>query len=204
MQVILFWSKSFSSTYLVISLISKMRLTPPLVSRCANLFLGFFIATLFFFLYLQEFNANKIIAEPLNAKLFETTVSESINEETPSRKVVIGAVSCRNLTEPDTMKYSKATVVMLKSVLISAKLYQISEVELHLFLEHQKDEHFFAREFVEMGFPNEGPVKLQVIIHSAVPDAIPMEYRDHMIYHPRYRCGYTRFFFPVSHFHLMF
>lgn len=134
--------------------------------------------------------------------------------------MVIGAVCCRNAAKKDNMKFNEETVTMMKSVVISAKLYNISEVEFHLFLELEEDGKYFLGKFKvdvpilfkcfkllsvlmigftfsqEMGYRLED-IRVILYIHSAV-SVVPEQYWDHMIYHPRFRCGYVRFFFPVS------
>lgn len=113
-----------------------------------------------------------------------------------TRKVVIGAVYCRS---GNTLKnkYYDQTIVLIKSLVISANLYNISTIEIHLFLEYVKEDEKYFRDTIEqMYLQNSEQVQLNLQFHSAV-DSIPEKYRDHMIYHPRFRCGYVRFFLPV-------
>ncbi len=114
-----------------------------------------------------------------------------------TRKVVIGAVYCRSANTTEN-KYYYQTIVLIKSLLISAKLYNISVIEIHLFLEYVKEDEKYFRDTIEQMFlQNNEQVQTNLQIHSAV-DSIPEKYRDHMIYHPRFRCGYVRFFLPVT------
>lgn len=80
--------------------------------------------------------------------IFLTQKESGSNESFHSKKVVIGAVCCR---PENQYKYNEQTIVMLKSVLISAKLYNISTIEIHLFLEHiSEDGPYFQGEILEM------------------------------------------------------
>lgn len=183
--------------------LTRTQYTPAaLQARWKNIiFFIFFFAILLSFIFYYHagtLTLDKLVVDPrTNSK--KENVKQSDSTIGASRKVVIGAVSCRDLKNPNTIKYTEKTVVMLKSVLISAKLYSISEIELHLFLEHENDKKYFIQKLKEMGWYSEGSkVRLQLCIHNAVVATIPRDYRGQMIYHPRYRCGYTRFFFPVS------
>ncbi len=118
--------------------------------------------------------------------------SEDSSDFNPPNKVIISSVYCRPKKIPILKdKYFDQTLVMLKSTLISAYLYNISALEIHLFLEHMKDKSYFEREVLEKMAIPKVTVKLQV--HSAV-DKVPKRFIDHMIYHPRYRCGYVRLY----------
>ncbi len=111
-------------------------------------------------------------------------------------KLVIGTVFCRR-GSLKVNKYYDQTNVMLNSVLISAKLFNITIVEIHLFLEYPKDEKHFWEDIQKIRFPDKFQ-NLEVILqaHLAV-NTEPKQYRDQIIYHRRYRCGYVRFFYPV-------
>lgn len=115
-----------------------------------------------------------------------------------TEKVVIGLVSCRTGSAKGNRYYDQ-TFTLIKSLLISCKLFNIAAAEIHLFLEHVKDEQYFRDEINrKLYFPeNETQIQLTLQVHSAV-DAVPKKYRDHMVFHPRFRCGYVRFFYPVS------
>ncbi len=115
-------------------------------------------------------------------------------------KVVVGLVCCRAGKSKKNSYYGQ-TLTLLKSLLISAKLYNISSIEVHLFLEYVEDENYFRKEIKEkLYFPHindEPQVKLVLEVHSAV-NAVPKKYHKDMVYHSRLRCGYVRFFYSVG------
>lgn len=112
------------------------------------------------------------------------------------QKVVIGAISCQ---KPGTGNvYNEEAALMMKSVIISATLYQIPSLEFHLFLEDiPAGKRFFRGKFKEWGYPKKDDIKIAIRYHSAI-DAIPVKYHDRMIYDKKYRCAFVRHFFPVS------
>lgn len=115
------------------------------------------------------------------------------------KKIVIGAVSCRNKLVPST-DYNNYTITMLKSVIMSAQRDHVPAVDIHLFVEHpDTDADYIKRNvLVEHKFKNSVPIVVNVYTYSAV-DIIPEKFRGKMIYNEkRYRCAYVRMFYPVS------
>jgi len=122
-------------------------------------------------------------------------------------KVVIGIVTCGN--GRDRQLYLDETVNMIKSVLISAEIYNVPLVEFHHFLEHPEDEKLFRQKLDEMGYPNDrknstserlerGKVNVRLNFYSILNVRIPRQFVKQMIFHPRFRCAYVRFYFPSA------
>lgn len=110
-------------------------------------------------------------------------------------KVVFGLVSCRNGSGTN---YLDQTALLIKSILISAEMHNVTRVDFHLFLENTEDEKFFLERLEEMGYPSGyEQVDMNLMVHSAV-DVIPAKYKRQMVFQRKYKCGYTRFFFSVS------
>lgn len=55
-------------------------------------------------------------------------------------KIIIGIVSCRKENDETS---SIESSVLIKSVLISAMVYYIKEIDFHMFLEHKNDSLYF-------------------------------------------------------------
>lgn len=113
---------------------------------------------------------------------------------------MIGVVSCQ---KPGTGNiYNEEAAMMIKSVIVSAMLYKVPNLEFRIFLEDiPGGRKFFRGKLKEWGFPKDG-LKVKLHYHSAL-EAIPEKYHDRMIYDKKYRCGFVRHFFPVNiHFYL--
>lgn len=123
---------------------------------CTSIFLALVLLTVVFYLTWLNFGeASRLNVGRISTGMFSNTDYQVVMKglrKTGNRKVVIGAVSCRDVTIKDTMKFNEETVTMMKSVMISAKLYNISEVEFHLFLELDEDAEYFFGKF-QVGKP---------------------------------------------------
>lgn len=63
-------------------------------------------------------------------------------------KFAIGLVCCR-VGKIKGNSFHEQTFTLIKSLLISCKFNNISEIEIHLFLEHTKDADYFRKEIEE-------------------------------------------------------
>lgn len=131
------------------------------------------------------------------ANLFDYFTQTKLNK---TGEIVVGLVYCRR-EKLKQNSYFRQTLTLIKSLLISCKLFNLEALELHIFLEYLQDEQDFRKAIKEtLYFPykeNEPSVNLTLQFHSAI-DPVPEKYREHMIYHPRFRCSYLRFFYEVS------
>lgn len=114
-------------------------------------------------------------------------------------KIVIGLVSCP-LASGQNSKLNEEAGVTIKSIVMSARIYGVSQVEFHMFLEDTKQHSgYFLDKLKEFGVgQNDGDmVDVKMIFHSAF-DVVPKRYHEGMVYHPTHRCGFVRMFFAVS------
>lgn len=136
------------------------------------------------------------LLNPTEDKLEERVISA------PS-KVVIGLVSCQKAKQsrPESIFYrpgiNEEALVTIKSILISAKVNNISNVDFHVFHEKPSDPAWFHQGFTSKQWQENVGVNVSFYFHSAI-DAVPQKYRHHMIYHLQYRCGFVRMFISVS------
>lgn len=118
-------------------------------------------------------------------------------------KIVIGIVSCQRPRDSTPQKIfleigiHEQALVMMRTILISAKLYGVKKVDFHLFVENPSDSVWFHKNMAKNGWVENAGVEVTMHFHNAMTVA-PEKHRKHMIYHLQYRCGFVRMFFSVS------
>lgn len=165
----------------------------------------FFCYTLFSVLNYSSYQTNNTKSSAPFQNKFKSVVhplskftNKASTDFIQTEKVVIGLVSCRKGQVKGNFYYDQI-FTLIKSLLISCKLYNIPALEIYLLLEYVKDEEHFRNEINQTSyFPEDLPqIQLTLKVHAAV-DTVPKKYQYHVVYHPRFRCCYVQLFFPIN------
>lgn len=109
-------------------------------------------------------------------------------------KVSIGTVVCH---EQEDLSPREEALVLLKSTIISAILYQTFpiNIEFHLFLEDENDKEYFLQNIQPF---TELQRDIQVVTYFySVFDIVPKNYQN-LLFGSNLRCTYVRIFFPFA------
>ncbi|ODM87297.1 Glucoside xylosyltransferase 1 [Orchesella cincta] len=113
--------------------------------------------------------------------------------------IVIGLVSCDRIGE---YKSAFLATTMIKSVLVSAEIYGVSQVEFHIFIEADTSGYFMSR-LQDFGYAKKdrkNRVHVRVNFHPIL-DAIPENFQKEFLYsrkNAHWRGGFARLLYATN------